>query len=195
MAEKQNLLDVLLNPDNKDPITLQDENGKEIKFEQIANIRIEGDEHLYTILLPIDKMSGLEENEAIVFEVCPIDDFDDCVLKIVTDEDTANAVFDNYEKLLEDLTANNEKIQNLAQRCDSVMKKYEVAPKFNFEKIVQTLDGADEEDIKYFETKLEEIERSSELIDMIAENLSLKEENEKLKEKIRLLEEDMFSKN
>lgn len=195
MAEKQTLLDILLNPDNKEPITLQDENGEEIKFEQVANINLGGDKGFYTILLPIDKMEGFEENEAIVFEICPNEDFDDCVVKMINDEEKINAVFDVYDEMIEKLAANNEKIQDLAKRCDSVMKKYEVAPKFNFEKIVQTLDGADEEDIKYFETKLEEIERLSELIDRIAENLSLKEGNEKLKEKIRLLEEDMFSKN
>lgn len=37
-AAQVDLLDVLLDKDNKDPITLMDEKGKQLSFEQIAMI-------------------------------------------------------------------------------------------------------------------------------------------------------------
>lgn len=97
------LLDILLDKDNKEPITLMDEKGKQISFEQIAMIvhEVKKEKKLYAILKPIDKIEGLGENDAIVFLVDQDKD-GNTVLKIEEDEDVAIDVFDEYYDLLEE---------------------------------------------------------------------------------------------
>ena len=97
------LLDILLDKDNKEPITLMDEKGKQISFEQIAMIvhEVKKEKKLYAILKPIDKIEGLGENDAIVFLVDQDKD-GNTVLKIEEDEDVAMDVFDEYYDLLEE---------------------------------------------------------------------------------------------
>ena len=101
--EKVDLLDILLDKDNKDPITLMDEKGKQISFEQIAMIvhEVKKEKKLYAILKPVDKIEGLGENEAIVFLVDQDKD-GNTILKIEEDEDIAIDVFDEYYDLLEE---------------------------------------------------------------------------------------------
>lgn len=97
------LLDVLLDKDNKEPITLMDEKGKQISFEQIAMIvhEVKKEKKLFAILKPVDKIEGIGENEAIVFLVDQ-DKNGNTILKIEEDEDVAIDVFDDYYDLLED---------------------------------------------------------------------------------------------
>ncbi len=97
------LLDVLLDKDNKEPITLMDEKGKQISFEQIAMIvhEVKKEKKLFAILKPVDKIEGISENEAIVFLVDQ-DKNGNTILKIEEDEDVAIDVFDDYYDLLED---------------------------------------------------------------------------------------------
>ena len=92
------ILDVLLDEDNEDPITLYDENDKEIRFDQVAIIPM--DEKLYAILKPIDEMEGVADDEAIVFFINENGD-GDATLEIETDEPVAMRVFDEYYKLLD----------------------------------------------------------------------------------------------
>ncbi len=103
--KKQDLsiLDILLDEDNEDPITLYDENDKAIKFDQVAIIPLK--EKLYAILKPIDEMEGVADDEAIVFVVND-DENGDATLEIETDEPTAIMVFDEYYKLLDKQDAN-----------------------------------------------------------------------------------------
>ena len=54
--QEVNLLDVLLDEDNDDPITVYDENDKPVRFDQVAIIPFK--EKLYAILKPIDEMDG-----------------------------------------------------------------------------------------------------------------------------------------
>ena len=60
--EQENLgiLDILLDEDNEDPITLYDENDKPVRFDQVAIIPM--DEKLYAILKPIDEMEGVADD-------------------------------------------------------------------------------------------------------------------------------------
>ena len=102
--EKQlDLLDVLLDQDNKEPIVLMDENGKQMTFEQVAVITYEvrKDKRLYCVLKPLDKIEGIGEDEAIVFLV-DTDDQGNSIIKIEEDEEIAIAVFDKYYDLLEE---------------------------------------------------------------------------------------------
>ena len=60
--EKQlDLLDVLLDQDNKEPIVLMDENGKQMTFEQVAVIpyEVRKDKRLYCVLKPLDKIEEI----------------------------------------------------------------------------------------------------------------------------------------
>ena len=97
------LLDILLDKENKDPITLMDEKGKQISFEQIAMIvhEMKKEKKLFAILKPVDKIEGLNDNDAIVFLVDQDKD-GNTVLKIEEDEDVAIDVFDEYYDLLEE---------------------------------------------------------------------------------------------
>lgn len=96
--EEVDLLDILLDEDNESPITLVDENSKEIKFDQVAIIPL--DERLYAILKPIDEIPGVADDEAIVFSITENEE-GGTVLMNETDEVIATRVFDEYYKLLD----------------------------------------------------------------------------------------------
>lgn len=61
------VLDVLLDEDNRDPIVLQDNNGKKLVFEQVAIIPFDG--IIYCVLKPQSKINGVKSDEAVVFYV------------------------------------------------------------------------------------------------------------------------------
>ena len=94
-----NLLDILLDEDNDDPITVYDENDKPVRFDQVAIIPFK--EKLYAILKPIDEMENVEDDEVIVFLIKETED-GDAELVIETDEPTAMKVYDEYLKLLDE---------------------------------------------------------------------------------------------
>lgn len=98
--EKVDLVEVLLDETNTAPIYMYDENGKEIKFEQVAVLPYKGEE-LYCILKPITKIEGIGDDEAIAFKVDFAED-GEAILKVETDEQIAIEVFDQYYKLLEE---------------------------------------------------------------------------------------------
>ena len=97
------LLDVLLDKDNKEPIVLMDEKGRQIAFEQVAIIPydIKEERFLYCVLKPIDQVDGVAEDEAIVF-VVDQDKTGNTILRVEEDEERAIAVFDKYYDLLEE---------------------------------------------------------------------------------------------
>ena len=97
------LLDVLLDQDNKEPIVLMDENGKQMTFEQVAVIpyEVRKEKRLYCVLKPLDKIEGIGDDEAIVFLV-DTDDKGNSIIRIEEDEEIAIAVFDKYYDLLEE---------------------------------------------------------------------------------------------
>lgn len=92
------LLDILLDEDNEDPITLYDENSKPIKFDQVAIIPL--DDRLFAILKPLDEIKGVADDEAIVFSVNENEN-GETTLIVETDEPLAIRVFDEYYKLLD----------------------------------------------------------------------------------------------
>ena len=97
------LLDVLLDQDNKEPIVLMDESGKQMTFEQVAVIpyEVRKEKRLYCVLKPLDKIEGIADDEAIVFLV-DTDDEGNSIIRIEEDEEVAIAVFDKYYDLLEE---------------------------------------------------------------------------------------------
>ena len=99
----QDVLDILLDDDNHDNITLYDEDEKAVEFEQVAVIPLGDDEdgELYCILKPVGKLEGIKDNEAIVFHV--IEDEDGVAdLEVEMDDAIAEKVFDEFYKLLEE---------------------------------------------------------------------------------------------
>ena len=130
MEEKKNeqeelkpvdILDVLLDQDNKDPIVLVDEAGKQLTFEQVAVIpyEVRKEKRLYCVLKPLDKIEGIADDEAIVF-VVDQDKDGNSVIKVEEDEEVAIAVFDKYYDLLEE--AQKEEKKEKAEKAAAKQK-------------------------------------------------------------------------
>ena len=95
--EELDILDVLLDEDNEDPVTLYDENSKAYKFDQVAIIPME--QKLFAILKPIDEIPGVADDEAIVFLINEKENGETALI-VETDEALAMRVFDEYYRLL-----------------------------------------------------------------------------------------------
>lgn len=115
--EPVDLLDVLLDKDNRDPILLMDENGKQMRFDQVAVIPYDvekGERKLYVVLKPIDKIEGIADNEAIVF-VCDSDKAGNTILRLEENEEVAIDIFDKYYDLLEEENAKQKAAKKTAK--------------------------------------------------------------------------------
>ena len=93
---EMNVLDMLFDEENEDDITIYDEDGNPVAFEQIALIPLE--EKVYAILKPVLPMEGLGEDEGMVFE---IDEAEES-LNVVVEDEIIDAVFAVYEQLCEE---------------------------------------------------------------------------------------------
>ena len=102
--EEKSVIDKLFDENNNEVIVLRNENGEDIRFEQIATIPMK--DTTYFILLPLDKIEGVGENEGLVFEILERDD--DEVLSLVTDADVIDKVFEVYDELVDDANAEEE---------------------------------------------------------------------------------------
>ena len=97
--EKQiNPIEQILDENNLDNIVLYNEQDEPFEFEQIAVIPLNnGDKQdLYAILLPITPLSGIEEDEALVFEVNEREN----VVRVCADDAIIDQVMAEYERLL-----------------------------------------------------------------------------------------------
>ena len=79
---------------------MYNENDEPYEFEQIAVIPLNnGDKQdLYAILLPVTPLAGIEEDEALVFEVNEREN----VVRVCADDAIIDQVMTEYEKLLGD---------------------------------------------------------------------------------------------
>lgn len=84
--------------EDDDIITLISPDGDEIDFVEIAGIAHEG--KFYAMLQPVELIEGMQEDEALVFEVGRDDDGNDS-FNIVTDDDILDIVFKKYNELLD----------------------------------------------------------------------------------------------
>ena len=89
-------IDKLLDEENDDPITLYNENGDEVQFDQVAVIPM--DDVVYVILCPITPMEGVGEDEGVVFAIEEKDD-EEC-LTLITEDEIIDKVFAEYEALV-----------------------------------------------------------------------------------------------
>ena len=96
--EELDILDILLDEDNEDPVTLYDEKSKAYRFDQVAIIPLE--EKLFAILKPIDEIKGVADDEAIVFRIDE-NPSGETALVVEQDEPLAMRVFDEYYKLID----------------------------------------------------------------------------------------------
>ena len=90
-------LEMLLDENCNDNITLYDEDGEATEFEQIAVIPL--DEEVYFILRPID-LEGLEDDEAFVFQLIESEDGDS--IDFIEDDEIIDRVFDVYNSLFDE---------------------------------------------------------------------------------------------
>jgi ribosome assembly protein YihI (activator of Der GTPase) len=97
--QEKSQIEMLLDENNTENIKLYDENNKETEFEQVALIPLD-DDRIYVILKPVTKITGVNDDEALVFVIEEIDD-EECLV-IVDDEDIVDKVFDEYYALLKE---------------------------------------------------------------------------------------------
>lgn len=89
----QNLLEILLDPNNREPIRLGDEYGHDILFEQVAVLPHGG--KIYCLLRPLTPMEGVPEDEAVIFYVQTSLE-EEPFLTVETDEAVAAEVYEEY---------------------------------------------------------------------------------------------------
>ncbi len=85
--------------ENDDIITLFSADGEEIDFVEIAGIAHAG--NFYAILQPVELLEGMDEDEALVFKVTRGPNGEDN-FEIELDDDIINAVFEEYNRLLDE---------------------------------------------------------------------------------------------
>ena len=95
----KDLLDILLDRDNREPIALVDETGRIVNFKQVAIIPRKG--ILYCVLKPLDEISGIADDEAVVFRLDYTED-GESILRAEEDEETAIEIFNQYYDLIEE---------------------------------------------------------------------------------------------
>ncbi len=96
MAKYERFIDRFFDENNFENVRLQDEDGNEFEFEQIALVDYEGD--YYVILDPVTKIEGIGEDEVYVFMI----DENEDGLVLVEDIDVVQGVFNVYYEMLED---------------------------------------------------------------------------------------------
>ena len=97
MQKMKTILDILLDPEDTEPIALISEQGESVRFEQVAIVPYK--DKLYCILKPLDDIADVADDEAIVF--CVDESDEETLLRVETDEKTCLAIFDVYYELIE----------------------------------------------------------------------------------------------
>ena len=94
--EKENKTNTM---EEDDIVTLLSSTGEEIDFVEIAGIAHNG--QFYAILQPVELLDGMEEDEALVFQVSRGENGED-KFEIVLDDEIIDAVFEEYNRLLDE---------------------------------------------------------------------------------------------
>lgn len=85
--------------ENEDVVTLLSANGEEVDFIEIAGIAYNNS--FYAILQPVELLSGMDDDEALVFKVSRGNDDRD-KFEIELDDAVIDAVFKIYDKLYQE---------------------------------------------------------------------------------------------
>ena len=100
MEEKElSMIEKILDENCNDNVVLYDEEDNAVEFEQVAVIPM--NDSVYVLLVPVEPMEGVGEDEAIVF-VIEEDEDNEPLLSIVMEDDVVDAVFAEYETLVEE---------------------------------------------------------------------------------------------
>ena len=86
-----------------DIVTLLSADGEEIDFVEIAGIAHKG--NFYAILQPVELLEGMDDDEALVFKVSRDENGND-KFEIELDDEVIDAVFNEYNKLLDEAQNN-----------------------------------------------------------------------------------------
>ena len=108
MAENEKNFDEEISPDefaDDDIVTLLSATGEEIDFVEIAGIAHKG--NFYAILQPVELLEGMADDEALVFKVSRGPDGED-KFEIELDDAIIDAVFTEYNRLLDSIENNDE---------------------------------------------------------------------------------------
>lgn len=116
--KKVDILDVLLDENNKGNIFLTDVNGSLFEFEQIAIIPFNDD--IYAILKPATEFEGLNDDEAILFKVIQKENGESNIV-VERDEGIISIVYKEYYKLL--LEASTEAKDQLKKYAFELLRK------------------------------------------------------------------------
>ena len=81
-----------------DTVTLLSADGKELRFEQVAGIRLGARQ--YAVLSPADEVLGVQKNQALVFAV-DSGDPQRASLRLVTDPAVIEVVFREYSAIMQ----------------------------------------------------------------------------------------------
>lgn len=82
-------------------VTLNDENGNEVKFEFLDLVELEGEE--YVVLLPITEDGEEEEGEVVILKIEDTDsDSEEESYVSIEDEDILNKVFETFKEKYKD---------------------------------------------------------------------------------------------
>ncbi len=92
-----------MNEERDDIVTLLSVTGEEIDFIEIAGIAHKG--NFYAILQPVELIPGMSDDEALVFKVSRAENGED-KFEIELDEDIIDAVFKEYNRLLNEMEKN-----------------------------------------------------------------------------------------
>ncbi len=92
-----NPVDLILDENNNDNITLFDEDKNPIEFEQIALIPLERTDALYAILIPLSPMQGVNPGEGVLFEVDEVKKD----VSVVRDQQIIDEVLEIYQALVD----------------------------------------------------------------------------------------------
>ena len=101
LDEEVNPIEQILDENNMDNIILYNEKNEPFEFEQIAVIPLDfedGSQKLYAILLPVTKLPGIADDEAVTFELVE----EDGTIRVCEDDAVIDRVLEEYEKLLEE---------------------------------------------------------------------------------------------
>lgn len=88
-----------------DIVTLRSADGEDIDFIEIAGIAHKG--NFYAILQPVELLEGMNEDEALVFLVSRDEEGNDR-FEICLDDEIIEAVFAEYNRLLDNAQEENE---------------------------------------------------------------------------------------
>lgn len=88
-----------------DIVTLRSADGDDIDFVEIAGIAHKG--NFYAILQPVELLEGMNEDEALVFLVSRDEEGNDR-FEICLDDEIIEAVFAEYNRLLDNAQEENE---------------------------------------------------------------------------------------